>query len=1480
MNHFIQELKDFGSIFGEKKYQRRVLNLSTQNVLLIRFPELRKENYFYKRVGRSGEEADRKYLFSEEQVVLKIKIKCGEMESVVWNLEGFELHSDLPTKFLDSRGRIIPHDKFKSLEFVRMDLIDFPRNEFLLTYEVIDQARKTETFVWKVILTNERSAKEVRIREGTDFTIKKINDNLPLAEFKYLQYYEVASGPVGDLGNEIQKQPQSISEGHVNFFAKSVDFRLKREFERCLRMINEIKIMDWSPGRVFLEDSAHIVTVWFKFNDDINNYDLEKVFPPILNIENPRFLKVVFGGEGKIIDEFCSFGRISKNSTSVHVYNAKKDWDTRTRPGGVSYERAIKEGWFYLVLYAPVLPPGLHTMKLFIRYKEHATKCIRYAKVPVVSPKRKKIVFRPSQMKKMDGEELKTPKKPKKPFYDWKIGSGLLQGALFKIFETLDLEVFDFEMFMEEKNKDKLSKVYRIISHYRHKRDVYGRTLLIHCAARGITFLVEYLLQIDGVDINAADNFMNTALHYAYMYNHKGMVKVLTNSCPKAKSNSVNCFGVTPKVMNLDIISSSAKLFFMETQCCVVNGMMNPALSNNLGFRKACEYGQVRLVSEFLRDIRVDPGDVENEALRRAVEKRSVQVVSLLLSAEGVDPTVHNNYPLIASAERGYLEILKMIIKLTKVDPSDQNNLALVISCKKGYTEIVDELLKDVRVNPYMENFVCLRKACRFGYLEIVASLLQDKVEREFAKVCPFSDDNFCLREALKNNHFDVAAYLIKYRVCQPGNKRTLFNDLLKILNEVKKETLYRRGSTILHSICQICKYLFSDGKYTNLRQNSFAFKFFENFLKVKRIAVLSDEEEKMIEDIAILRHNLEDKSFTGNVRNFDLYFGKIFDISIKDFDPVLIYAGFLRNGKKHGGGRLFILGTDPPVTSFYGKFRDGMKHGLGYVYKSGEIAQTNIYHKNKILKEIPSLLSYMVGEKMEKDKKLVKFIRRLVNGCDKEFLMESSIKLYDLYHVKFGGEVYTFKKYTKDVKFEELKREIRILEIMKDEFGESGENPVMALKSVVMNGENVGGFLFSDTCDTSVAQLIINEKSEKLSMINKLSILRQVVAVMEVMHHSIILHRDLKWDNVLIKWNEKDKPLVKIMDFGMAKYNCSFRYDRRHTFCGSHGYMAPEYFRYNTKISLPVDVYSFGIMMYELLFETLDPFEYNKKMKWDDGFVKRNLDYTLHVTNNSTIRPQIPDNTFVRKNAMIVDLMKRCWHSDEKKRPTFSQIQEALNICTNQKVGTIGEIVDREKVDRLHEEFLVKRDERFKYSRFLDKIITEKKCCTVEKMKELISQKYFDPNSYNSAILVRCCLYGHKEMVSYLVLELRVNPPGQALGMAVRNRHLDIVKILLKECSGLDPSYEENASLIIASTYGYHLIVSVLLKHVSPVVSGDKALFKAVQGGHIKVILMLVEDERMPTEVIREAIVVAKKVGKGNVQRILLEKMNYRYFS
>lgn len=87
------------------------------------------------------------------------------------------------------------------------------------------------------------------------------------------------------------------------------------------------------------------------------------------------------------------------------------------------------------------------------------------------------------------------------------------------------------------------------------------------------------------------------------------------------------------------------------------------------------------------------------------------------------------------------------------------------------------------------------------------------------------------------------------------------------------------------------------------------------------------------------------------------------------------------------------------------------------------------------------------------------------------------------------------------------------------------------------------------------------------------------LVSALEYLHKKKILYRDLKLENLVL--DAEGYP--KLIDFGLSKPD-GMKAERNSTMCGSAEYMAPEILQHKP-YDHRVDLWSFGILLYEMLF-------------------------------------------------------------------------------------------------------------------------------------------------------------------------------------------------------------------------------------------------------------------------------------------------------
>ncbi|OIV94190.1 hypothetical protein TanjilG_13807 [Lupinus angustifolius] len=168
----------------------------------------------------------------------------------------------------------------------------------------------------------------------------------------------------------------------------------------------------------------------------------------------------------------------------------------------------------------------------------------------------------------------------------------------------------------------------------------------------------------------------------------------------------------------------------------------------------------------------------------------------------------------------------------------------------------------------------------------------------------------------------------------------------------------------------------------------------------------------------------------------------------------------------------------------------------------------------------------------------------------------------------------------------------------------------------------------------------LIHRPSNQLDVRRRLRMALDAARGMNYLHNCtpMIVHRDLKSPNLLVDKNW----VVKVCDFGLSRMKNSTFLSSRST-AGTAEWMAPEVLR-NELSDEKCDVYSYGVILWELCtlqqpWGGMNPMQVVGAV----GFQHRRLD--------------IPDDI----DPAVADIIRQCWQTDPKLRPTFAEIMAAL---------------------------------------------------------------------------------------------------------------------------------------------------------------------------------------------------------------------------
>lgn len=186
--------------------------------------------------------------------------------------------------------------------------------------------------------------------------------------------------------------------------------------------------------------------------------------------------------------------------------------------------------------------------------------------------------------------------------------------------------------------------------------------------------------------------------------------------------------------------------------------------------------------------------------------------------------------------------------------------------------------------------------------------------------------------------------------------------------------------------------------------------------------------------------------------------------------------------------------------------------------------------------------------------------------------------------------------------------------------------------------------------------------KSGLLSWPVRMNIAIETAEALAYLHSSIIIHRDVKTNNILL---DNDFH-VKVADFGLSRL---FPNNVTHVSTapqGTPGYVDPEYYQCY-QLTEKSDVYSFGVVLVELIssLEAVDTNRHRHDINLSNMAVNKIQGHSIHELVDPTLG--FSTNSSVRRmTTLVAELAFRCLQQERDLRPSMQEVLETLRGIQN----------------------------------------------------------------------------------------------------------------------------------------------------------------------------------------------------------------------
>ncbi|KAL6136933.1 hypothetical protein ACLB2K_062228 [Fragaria x ananassa] len=196
-----------------------------------------------------------------------------------------------------------------------------------------------------------------------------------------------------------------------------------------------------------------------------------------------------------------------------------------------------------------------------------------------------------------------------------------------------------------------------------------------------------------------------------------------------------------------------------------------------------------------------------------------------------------------------------------------------------------------------------------------------------------------------------------------------------------------------------------------------------------------------------------------------------------------------------------------------------------------------------------------------------------------------------------------------------------------------------------------------------NLSQHLRGSERDPIPWSNRVQIALDSARGLEYIHEHTVpvyIHRDIKSANILIDKNYH----AKVADFGLTKLTEVGSTSLPTRLVGTFGYMPPEYAQYG-EVSPKVDVYAFGVVLYELISAKEAVMRENASGAESRGLVGL-FEEVLNQPDprenlQKVVDPRLGDNYPLESVRKMAQLAKACVHEEKDLRPSMRSIVVAL---------------------------------------------------------------------------------------------------------------------------------------------------------------------------------------------------------------------------